>query len=69
LTKGPGSAAEAPSLSVVPGHLRSGGTRNRTGDTMIFSLGRLVFRCSWLLQDPRKQAELLPEMFLDVLRC
>jgi hypothetical protein len=36
---------------------------------MIFILGRFVFRCSWLLQDPRKQAELLLGMFLDVSRC
>jgi hypothetical protein len=38
---------------------RSGGTRTRTGDTMIFSLGRYVSSRFCQLQNPPKQAELL----------
>jgi hypothetical protein len=40
LTKGSGSIAKAPSFSAICRTLRSGGTRIRTGDTMIFRLVR-----------------------------
>jgi len=45
---------------------KSGGTRTRTGDTMIFSLGRYVSNRFYQLQNPLKQAELLLCAFPDV---
>jgi hypothetical protein len=48
---------------------RSGGTRTRTGDTMIFSGVFCVYSCSWLFKNVLQMSQILIRVLLVVHRC
>src|SRR5919112_2124392 len=70
VSKSRSTVAKALIILLFCRYFRSGGTRTRTGDTMIFSLGRYVSSRFCQLQNPPKQAESLRCAFPDVShRC